>query len=95
MKKFVFLYCGLSGAADAQAEWISWFDSIAESLVDGGNPFAAGRYVGRTGVTDLAVDDNSIIGYSIVSAPTLEDAERIAAGSPAVSGVQVFEALPM
>jgi len=36
--------------------WGDWFASLGEQLVDGGNPFGAGRAVTADGVTDLSND---------------------------------------
>jgi hypothetical protein len=98
MKKFVFLYQG-QGSTEPTAEgmkaWGDWFASLGEHLVDGGNPFGAGREVTADGVTDLSADANPITGYTIVNAADLDAAQELLAGCPMSTGVRVYEALPM
>jgi hypothetical protein len=97
MKKFVFLYVGASEARtdETMKAWGDWFASVGESFIDSGNPFGPGRYVSKSGTTDLTMDKDAITGYSILNAESMKDAERIAATCPVVTGVRVFEALAM
>lgn len=90
MKKFVLLYCGYDPAPDAQARWGAWFGENAGHLIDGGGPLGPGRLVTATSASD--VDGDPFIGYSIIAAADLAEAERIAASAPAISGVRVYEA---
>jgi len=93
MKKFILLYCGFDESADAQARWGAWFGENGARLIDGGGPLGPGRQVTSSGASDVTGDP--FIGYSLITAESLDDAERIAASSPAVAGVRVYEALPM
>jgi len=98
MKKFVFLYQGqglTEPTADGMKAWGDWFASLGEQLVDGGNPFGAGRAVTADGVTDLSNDAAPITGYSIVNAADLDAAQELLAGCPMSTGVRVYEALSM
>ena len=96
MKKFIFLYYGFqTPTGDIKEAWMKWFASIGDKLVDSGNPFGAGRDVTHTGTTDLPQDLNAITGYSIINADSLDEAEKIAQGCPFITGIRVYEAMPM
>ena len=93
MKKFVFLYVGLEPPTqEIKDAWLNWFASIADSLVDSGNPFGSGREITRTGTRELALDKGAITGYSIINADSMDEAEKIAQGCPSITGVQIYEA---
>ncbi len=96
MKKFVFLYYGYeTPTQDIKEAWMNWFESIGDKLIDGGNPFGAGRDVSRSGTTDLPHDMNAITGYSIIRAESLDEAEKIAQTCPFMAGIRVYEAMAM
>ena len=96
MKKFIFLYYGYKEpTADIHEAWSQWFASIGDKLIDGGNPFGVGRDVNHAGTTDLPHDENAITGYSIINADSLDEAEKIASTCPFMSGIYVYEAMPM
>ena len=93
MKKFLLLYCGRDESPDARERWGAWFGENGSRLIDGGGPLGPGRLASGDGASD--VEGDPFIGYSIISAESLDEAERIAASSPASAGVRVYEALPM
>ena len=97
MKKFLFLYVGAQEARSEETmrAWQDWFASVGDSFVDSGNPLGAGRYLNGRGPTDLPSGQDAITGYSLVNADSMEAAESIAATCPTVSGIRVYEALPM
>ena len=87
MNKYLFLYQGGAEPKDGdnmeatKQEWMQWFDSIKDSIIDGGGPL---------GITSTANSNNSTTqvggpdGYSIISADNLADACKIAHSSPSV-----------
>lgn len=96
MKKFVFLYYGSADMSpESAAAWGAWFHSIEGSLVDGGNPFGEGRLVTSDGTTELSAAMKPATGYSIVSAESIDAAQKLLDGCPADGGVQVYDAIPM
>lgn len=96
MSKYVFLYQGAGEATDdVMAAWMGWFESIGDSLVDGGNPFGAGRQVTKNGTKDLSGDDSPLTGYSIVNAENMDAAEKLLDGCPIIDGVRIYEAMAM
>jgi len=97
MKKFVFLYYGAwpgEPTREIMDAWTAWFASIGENLVDGGNPLGQGREVTAGASTDLT-EASPITGYSIVSADSMDDAEKLLVGCPIIDGVRIYEAMSM
>lgn len=107
MKKFVLVYHGGGMPENATKEemqavneqWMAWFTSLHDKVVDGGNPFApVGRSVSNKGVTNVDMTLAST-GYSIINAKDMGEAVEIAKGCPLVKNtngeVRVYEALPM
>ena len=88
---------GEAEMAEMMAAWQSWFGSIGEALVDGGNPIA----VARTVATDGSVSDgatNGLTGYGIINAADIDAACEIAKGCPVLNNngnVEVAEAIDM
>ena len=95
VKKYVLLFQNIEYGANASQAWHDWFSSVGPALIDAGNPFGEGHVVKATGSTVVPSDGPTLSGYSIVSVESFEDAERLAASVPPVSGVLVYEALPM
>ena len=96
MKKFIFLYYGYEELTQEIHEaWGKWFESIGNKMVDSGNPFGAGREITHDGTTQLPLDANSVTGYSIINAESLDEAEEIAKGCPSITGIRVYEAMAM
>jgi hypothetical protein len=93
MKKYMLLFCGRDESPDARERWGTWFGENGSRLIDGGGPLGPGRQVTADGASDA--EGAPFIGYSIISAASLEEAERIAATAPSSAGVRVYEALPM
>ena len=104
MAKFIFGYHGRA-ITDASAEldpstmaaWGTWFRGIGPALVDVGQPAAPSRIVdadGKVGPPNGA----GPTGYSIVEAPTLEQAMALARGCPVFGGggsIEVAELVTM
>ena len=95
MKKYVLLFQNIEYGENATQAWHDWFSSVGPALIDAGNPFGEGHVVTATSSTVVPADGPTLSGYSIVSVESFEDAERLAATVPPVSGVLVYEALPM
>jgi len=96
MKKFIFLYYGyVEPTPEIHEAWGKWFESIGDRLVDGGNPFGAGREITKDGTTQLSVDQEAITGYSIIRAENMDEAEKIAQSHPYITAIRIYEAMPM
>jgi hypothetical protein len=92
MKKYMFLHYGfVTPTAEIGEAWSKWFESIAEHIVDGGNPFSVGREITSDGTTELPLGIDSITGYTIVNAADLNEATELAATCPFITGIRVYE----
>lgn len=93
MKRYMLLHYGFEKPTpEIMAAWGKWFESIADKTVDQGG-FSAGREVSQSGTKDLPMGMDSITGYSIINAESLEEAEGIARENPFIASIRVYEIL--
>jgi hypothetical protein len=91
VKKFVFLSVGFkTPTPEIMSAWKKWFESIKGSLVEMGG-FGAGREISKAGTKDLPMGLDSITGFVIVNAESLEAAEKMAAGNPYITSIRIYE----
>ncbi len=91
MKKFMFLHFGFEKpTAEIMKAWGAWFESIADRTVDQGG-FNAAREISRGGTKELPMGMESITGYNIIEAESLDDAEKIAKDNPYIASIRVYE----
>jgi len=91
MKKFVLLHYGFEQPTPEIMEaWGKWFESIADIMVDQGG-FAGGREISSSGTQDLPWGLESITGYNVIEAESLDAAEEIAKGNPYIASIRVYE----
>lgn len=96
MKKFVFLAYGFEiPTQEIRDAWSNWFASIGDRMVDSGNPFGAGREITHTGTKELPLGAESVTGYMIINADSLDEAEEIAKTCPIITSIRVYEAMSM
>jgi hypothetical protein len=102
MGRYVLAYRGGAMAATkaeqdaAMAQWMNWFGGLGSSVVDGGAPFGPAKKVASNGVSDG--NDSGLTGYSIIDAPSIDAAAKMAEGCPVLTNggtVDVYEAMPM
>lgn len=92
MKKFMLLHYGFEKPTpEIMAAWGKWFESVADKMADMGGHFSAAREISHTGTQDLPLGMESITGYSIIKAETLEEAETIAQSNPFIASIRVYE----
>ena len=104
MANYLFVYHGGSmpetqeEGIKAMAEWQAWFESIGQSVVDGGNPVGLSTTVhSDTSITNDG-GSNPTSGYSLISASSLEQAQGIAKNCPILKvggSVEVAEVMVM
>ena len=93
MPQYVFTYHQPKGYvpgtdADAMAAWQSYFEDIADHIVDPGKPVFDRRAVGEIG------DATQLGGYTVIDARDMDEAIALAQGCPSLQragGVQVGE----
>ena len=94
MKKFVLLHYGFERpTAEIMAAWGKWFESVKDDIVDMGGHFAHGREISRAGTRDLPLGPESITGFTIVKAGSLDEAERLARNNPYISSIRIYEVM--
>jgi hypothetical protein len=99
--KYLLVYYGGSmpetPAAQARVmkQWTSWFTKLGPAIVDGGNPFSgAVNKIKPDGTVAKVPAGQRASGYSILEAPSLEAATKMAKGCPVIKGgasIAVYE----
>lgn len=91
MKKYVMLHYGFEKPTpEIMTAWGKWFEAIKPHTVEMGG-FGRGREISKDGTKDLPLGLDSITGFTIVNAASLDEAEQMARGNPFISGVRVYE----
>ena len=92
MKRFMLLHFGFEKPTpEIMAAWNKWLESIADKAVEHGGFHGGAREISHTGTTDLQMGKDSITGYSIINAESLDDAEQIAGENPFIASIRVYE----
>ena len=91
MKRFMLLHYGFEKPTpEIMAAWGKWFESVAEATVEHGG-LGSAREISASGTKDLPMGMESITGYSIINAESLDDAEKIAQDNPFIASIRVYE----
>jgi hypothetical protein len=64
-------------------------------MVDPGSPLGPGREISGSGIKELPVGKDSLTGYTVINAKSMDEAEEIAKGCPMITSVRVYEAMSM
>jgi hypothetical protein len=97
MKKFLVLTYGfVPPTEEIKQAWGAWFSSVGPRLVDPGNPFGRGVELTKAARTDLTLDSPSpLVGYCILNAESMQEAESLVAEMPIIESVRIYEAHSM
>ena len=91
MKRFMLLHFGFEQPTPEIMEaWKAWFESIADRTEANGG-FMGGREISKDGTSELPWGMDSITGYSIITAESLDEAEAIAKENPFIASIRVYE----
>jgi hypothetical protein len=91
MKKYMLLHFGFEKPTpDIMAAWGKWFESIDDRTVESGG-FSGAREISKSGTRELPMGMDSITGYNIITAESLDEAEEIAQGNPFIASIRVYE----
>jgi len=91
VKKFVLLHFGFENPTpEIMDAWNAWFESIADHSIENVG-FGSGREISKSGTRDLPWDMESITGYSVIEAESIEAAEELAQTNPFISSIRVYE----
>ena len=94
MKKYMLLHFGFEPPTQQiMGQWKAWFESIAERSVENGGFHGAARKISKSGSEDLPMGPDSITGYSIINAESIEEAEKLAAANPFIKSIRVYEVM--
>ena len=92
MKRFMLLHFGFERPTpEIMAAWKTWFESVADKTADQGGFHGGAREISHSGTKDLPMGMDSITGYSIINAESLDDAEEIARGNPFIASIRIYE----
>ena len=91
MNKYMMLHIGFEKPTPEIMEaWNKWFESVAERTVEHGG-FMGGREVTRDSIDELPWGMESITGYSIINAESMDEAVELAKGNPFIASIRVYE----
>jgi hypothetical protein len=92
MKKFMLLHFGFEKPTpEIMAAWGKWFESVADKTVEHGGFHGGAREISHSGARDLPMGMESITGYSIINAESIDDAVKIAQDNPFIASIRVYE----
>ena len=92
MKKFLFLTFGFEQPTpELMGAFERWFGSVADRMVDRGGLWGGGREITKDGVAELPFGKDSLTGFIIFNAESLDEAEEIARECPVISSNRIYE----
>jgi len=96
VKKFLFIYNATPDqGGDTAEDWMAWFKSVGEHLVDVGNPIQGGTLVKGQNVSELSSFADLVGGYSLINAKDIAEAAELAKSCPNAAGIRIFETIAM
>ena len=94
MKTFVLLHYGFEKPTpEIMSAWGKWFEAIKDNIIDMGGHFSRGREISKAGTRELPLGLESITGFTIVNADSLDDAEKMAQSNPFILSIRVYEVM--
>ena len=94
MKKFILLHYGFeTPTKEIMDAWNDWFESIKNKTIENVG-FGGGREISKSGTKNLPWNMESITGYSIIEAESLDAAEKLAQSNPFISSIRIYEVRP-
>ena len=92
MKRYMLLHYGFEPPTPEIMEaWKAWFGSIADRTEENGGFHGGAAEISHDGSADLPMGPDSITGYSIIKAESLEEASQIAGRNPFIKSIRVYE----
>jgi hypothetical protein len=92
VKKFMLLMYGFEKPTpEIMNAWTAWFESTADITLDQGGFHGGALEISDSGTKDLPMGMESITGYTIIEAETLDQAEKIARDNPYIASIRVYE----
>jgi hypothetical protein len=75
--------------------WNKWFASLGDKIIDPGSPLGSGREISPSGTKEMPMGKDSLTGYTVINADSIDDAEKIAKGCPMIAFIRIYEARSM
>ncbi len=91
MKFMLLMYGFEKPTPEIMEKWNAWFALIADKTVDQGGFHGGALEISDSGTKDLPMGMESITGYTIIEAESLEAAEKIARENPYIASIRVYE----
>ena len=92
MKRFMLLHLGFEKPTpEIMTAWRKWFESVKDKTLDQGGFYGAARELSHDGTRDLPMNMDSITGYSIINAESIDEAQQIASGNPFIASIRIYE----
>lgn len=92
MKRFMLLHFGFKKPTpEIMTAWSKWLESVVDKSEKHGGFHGGAREISHAGTKDLPRGMESITGYSIVKAESLDEAEKIARENPFIASIRVYE----
>jgi hypothetical protein len=92
VKRFLFLSYGFEKPTPQIMDaWKEWFASISDRTVDQGGLWNGGCEITASGTKELPFGKDSMTGYLIFNADSLDEAVQIVQQCPIVASNQVYE----
>jgi hypothetical protein len=96
VKKFLFIYnASPTEGSDSMDDWMAWFASVGQNLVDVGNPTQGGTLVKGENSNELTSFSDFIGGHPLINASDISEAVALAKSCPNSAGIRIFETMPM
>ncbi|MBW7835293.1 MAG: hypothetical protein H3C28_01450 [Sphingomonadales bacterium] len=93
MKKFALLTIGfVPPTPEIMAAWKAWLDSIKDNIIEQIG-LRNGREISAAGTKNLPLSLDSVTGVMIISAASLDDAEKLAQSNPYISSIRLYEVI--
>lgn len=91
MKRFMLLHVGFEPPTpEIMAAWQKWFETAGPKTIDNIG-LRGGREITRTETKDLPMGLDSLTGYTIINAESMDEAEALARANPFISSIRVYE----
>lgn len=91
MKRFMLLHVGFEKPTpEIMKAWGAWLESIADRTIEQ-NGFGGAREVSSAGTRDLPWGMESLTGYNVIEAESLDEAEKFAKDCPYIASIRVYE----
>ena len=91
MSKYMLLHCGFEmPTPEIMERWNAWFADTKDHTIDMGG-FMNGRELTHDGTNDLPWGEESLTGYTIIEADSMEAAEAMAATNPFIKSIRIYE----